>query len=447
MAQRFTGTILTDNGKKLDGARVVLKLNGTIIQKTITDKNGTFNITTSNDIDPSGATIIISKENYILYSISNPQPTGLYIPPRTLINPIYGGSINLNNSFDAGKYLISSLKSKDQEILYWELFNIQEFIKENPDNYEIVIVASESKVPNYDREEFLADGVTPNPNWAGPTNTFKTPELSAKTLSEKRYNSLKTYIENFFKEKSSTPPSVKSNIIVSGPDYKSGVDDINNFKQYQYVRLEARLITANCKTQQISDQSKSIDLPLIKPPGATRIILDAKEYPDRFGINKKLNNFYTLNASTPGGVEAWGFIVYLNLLLFGEYTLKNDTDLIKTKININTVRTALQKDSIVNREIRAQLLGFIYYFEGRLKGQETAESIRKSLLNDPIETIITRIFELIDTTNMYVISIKKENTIIRLDNIGDNESFILSINAGNIVEQSVFDFKICNDAQ
>ena len=38
--------VITDNGKKLDGARVVLKLNGTIIQKTITDKNGTFNITT-----------------------------------------------------------------------------------------------------------------------------------------------------------------------------------------------------------------------------------------------------------------------------------------------------------------------------------------------------------------------------------------------------------------
>ena len=257
-----------------------------LYKKLITDKNGTFNITTSNDIDPSGATIIISKENYILYSISNPQPTGLYAPPRTLINPIYGGSINLNNSFDAGKYLISSLKSKDQEILYWELFNIQEFIKENPGNYEIVIVASESQVPNYDREEFLENGDI-NPNWAGPPNTFKTPELIAKTLSEKRSNSLKSYINNFFKEKGLTPPNITSDVRVGNLEYKKG-DDIKNFIPDQYVRLEARLITVNCKTQQISDQSKSIDLSLIKPPGATRIILDAKEYPDRFGINKNL---------------------------------------------------------------------------------------------------------------------------------------------------------------
>jgi len=48
MAQRFTGTIYTNNGKKLDGARVVLK-SGSFSQKTTTDINGTFNILTPND--------------------------------------------------------------------------------------------------------------------------------------------------------------------------------------------------------------------------------------------------------------------------------------------------------------------------------------------------------------------------------------------------------------
>ena len=52
--------------------------------------------------------------------------------------------------FNTGKYLITSLNPKIQEQLYWELFNVLEFIKENPDNYNITIEASESTITNYD---------------------------------------------------------------------------------------------------------------------------------------------------------------------------------------------------------------------------------------------------------------------------------------------------------
>ena len=464
MAQRFTGTIYTNDGKKLDGARVVLKLNGTIIQKTITDKNGTFNITTSNDIDPSGATIIVSKENYILYSISNPQPTGTYFPPRTIINPVYGGLIDLKNSFDAGKYLISSLNPKDQERLYWELFNVQEFVKNNQgpildtpgtprtSNYEIVIVASESQVPNYDREEFLENGDI-NTNWAGPpnTNTFKTPELIAKTLSEKRSNSLKTYINNFFKENGLTPPNITSDIrvgdLVYNPDDKK--QDIKNFIPDQYVRLEARLITATCQYTEISENLKSTNLTLIKPPNSTTLTVDAKYFPDRFGINGKLNNYYTINYDVPF-IDAWGFIVYLKLLLFDQYILKNDNDLIKTKVDIKKVQEIFNRLSIENGsiEIKGQLLEFIYIWEARAKGETKAKAQKDILKNDTLEEIFNYfLFDLenFDKDNMYIILIKRENTAIKLDNIGNNESFILNASAGNIVEQSVFEFKICNN--
>jgi hypothetical protein len=459
MAQRFTGTIYTSGGKKLDGARVVLK-SGSFSQGTTTDKNGTFNILTPNDIASSGSIITVSKENYILYSISNPQPTGLYSPPRTLINPIYGGLINLSNTFEAGKYLISSLNPKDQERLYWELFNIQEFVKNNQgpildtigtsrtSNYEIVIVASESQVPNYDREEFLENGDI-NTNWAGPpnTNTFKTPELIAKTLSEKRSNSLKTYINNFFKENGLTPPNITSDIRVGDLVYKEG-DDIKNFIPDQYVRLEARLITATCEYTEISENLKSVDLTLIKPPNSTTITINAKEFPDRFGINKKLNNYYTINSSV-SFIDAWGFIVYLKLLLFDQYILKNDNDLIKTKVDIKKVQEIFNRLSIEDSaDIKGQLLGFINIWESRKKGKTKANENQKILENDTIEEILNYLLfdlENFDTTDMYIILIKRENTVIKLDNIGNNESFILNASAGNIVEQSVFEFKICNN--
>ncbi len=459
MSQRFTGTIFTNNGKKLDGARVVLK-SGSFSQKTTTDINGTFNILTPNDINPSGSTITVSKENYILYSISNPQPTGAYFPPRTLINPVYGGLIDLKNSFDAGKYLISSLNPKDQERLYWELFNVQEFVKNNQgpildatgtprtSNYEIVIVASESQVPNYDREEFLENGDI-NPNWAGPpnTNTFKTPELIAKTLSEKRSNSLKTYINNFFKENGLTPPNIVSDIRVGEIKYTQG-DDIKNFIPDQYVRLEARLITATCEYTETSENLKSVDLTLIKPPNSTTITINAKEFPDRFGINKKLNNYYTINSSV-SFIDAWGFIVYLKLLLFDQYILKNDNDLIKTKVDIKKVQEIFNRLSIEDgADIKGQLLGFIYIWEARAKGKTKADENQKILENDTTEEILNYLFfdlENFDTNNMYIILIKRENTVIKLDNIGNNESFILNASAGNIVEQSVFEFKICNN--
>jgi hypothetical protein len=463
MAQRFTGTIYTSGGKKLDGAKVVLK-SGSFSQGTTTDKNGTFNILTPNDIAPSGSIITISKENYILYSISNPQPTGAYFPPRTQIDPTYGGIINLSNTFEAGKYLISSLNPKDQERLYWELFNIQEFVKANSNNYELVIVASESQVPNYDREEFLENGDI-NTNWAGPsnTNTFKTPELIAKKLSEKRSNSLKTYINNFFKENELSFPNITSDVRVGDLVYNQG-DDIKNFIPDQYVRLEARLAVVNCAPQTKSDIKRSIDLTLIKPPGATRVILDAKEFPDRFGVNVgnknksgeviKANPYYSLNPSVPGGVEAWGFITYLSLLLFNKYILKNDKDLIKTKVTPSQIRTIMESNDIkgISTLIKEQLEGFIYLFEANLQGETTASAIKSSIGSIP-EALDWIFFKgpsfnrNFDTTDMYIIQIKKEYSIIRLDDIGVNQSFILNSTAGNVVRQSIFDFKICNDTQ
>jgi len=117
MPNRFSGKLLDDNGKALEGVKVVLK-SGVISQNTITNKEGVFNINTPDNVNPKDTTITFTKDNFTLYKIKNPQPTGAYTPLQPQIDPLYGGLLNLKGGFTSGKYLISSLNSKIQEQLY-----------------------------------------------------------------------------------------------------------------------------------------------------------------------------------------------------------------------------------------------------------------------------------------------------------------------------------------
>jgi hypothetical protein len=126
MPNRFSGKLLDANGKAIDGVKIVLK-SGTLTQKTLTDKTGTFNITTPSDINSSDTTLTFSKNGLTLYKIKNPQPTGTYTPSEPIIDSINGGELNLKGGFAVGKYLITSLSSNIQEQLYWELFNVLGF--------------------------------------------------------------------------------------------------------------------------------------------------------------------------------------------------------------------------------------------------------------------------------------------------------------------------------
>jgi hypothetical protein len=423
MANRFSGKLVGEDGKVLDGVKIVLT-SGTITQQTLTDKTGTFNIITPSDIDPKNTTLTFSKDNLTLYKIKNPQPTGAYIPSRPQIDPIYGGLLNLKGGFEAGKYLITSLNPKIQEQLYWELFNVLEFIKENPNNYNITIVASESTITNYDREQFLEDGVTPNPNWAGPTGTFNTPSLFPKALSDKRYQSLKKYIENFFKENGSQIPTIKSNILVGG-----------NKESDQYIRLEAQLVTVNCKTKTVQEKIQG-DKTLIKPQGATKITLDAFQYPDRFGINGKYVDYYTQNPNTKGSVMSWEFIVYLSL--YGT-ALLNDNTIVQKQFSTEELKKMLLVDVVLNNDIKLQLIEFI---NKRLpiKDPDLANRDNKLIID-----LATQYSVGSQSPIVYGFPIKRENTVISLTNIGVNQSFILNQRSGVINEDSIYSFNICDN--
>jgi len=440
--QRFTGQIVDENGKNLEGATVTLN-GGDITKKTTTNKNGYYTIIVPNNVDPTKTTLTYSKSGLTLKTIKNPQPTSTFTPSQeSQIDDLYGGRLNLNNSFTSGKYLITSLTDQDRNNLDFELFHLKEFIKSNPGNYSITIKASESKVPNYDREEFLEDG-SPNPNWAGPEGEFR-PEgrLEAKILSNKRFNSLKKYIEDSFKEEGLDTPIVKSEIIISGLDYDPTIPK-EKYKQYQYVNLNASLVQVNCKTRTIKADKFSADKILYKPPKAIKITLDAFAVPDRFGINGKLQDYYTQNVSAPGNLLTWEFIVYLSI--YGT-SLINDDTIKKTLVLKKDVRASLLADLDLNvPRVKVEITQFIYNRILSRFGKEGADEWLSTASRKSSDELINNLFEYVDANVIdytFKYPIKRENTVLSLNEVG--ESFTLNQRKGAVISPSEYSFNMCD---
>jgi hypothetical protein len=442
--QRFSGQVFDENGKNLEGATVTLS-GENINKKTTTNKNGYYTIIVPNNVDSTKTNLTYAKEGSTLKSIKNPQPTSTYTPSEeSKIDNIYGGNLNLNNSFDSGKYLISSLKTQDRDILDFELFSLKEFIKNNPGNYNIFIKASESKVPNNDREEFLEDGSL-NENWAGPEGEFRPKgKLIPKALSEKRLNSLKKYIEDSFKEEGIPTPTITSEVIISGPNYNPDnvpKEDLKkyqeSFKQYQYTTLNASLLQVNCTTREVNRGKKfEGDKILYKPPGATKITLDAFQFPDRFGINGKYLDYYTQSPNTVGSVASWEFIVYLSLF---NTSLLNDDTITRKEFNPTVLKTQLLADMLINGNIKLELLAFI-------KKSGGVGSTDTNLKNEKDQLIIDLAIQNSVGARppvIYGYPIKRENTVISLTNIG--ESFTLNQRKGVIDAPSIYSFNICDN--
>jgi hypothetical protein len=460
--QRFTGQIVDGNGKNLEGAKVTL--NGeNITKKTTTNKNGYYTIIVPNDIDSTKTTLTYSKEGLTLKTIKNPQPTSTFIPPlQSQIDDFYGGKLNLNNSFTSGKYLITSLTEQDINNLDFELFHLKEFIKTNPKNYNIYIVASESRIPNYDREEFLEDG-SPNDKWAGPEGEFRSEgKLQSKELSIKRFNSLKKYIEDSFKEEGLDIPTISSKYLIGTEEYnpptlKSNatpeeikeherklVEYKNKFVKDQYVNLNVTLVQASCKTRSVDlGDKKSTDTLLLKPPLATKITLDAFAVPDRFGINGKFQDYYTQNPSAPGNLLTWEFIVYLSI--YGTPLINDDT-IKKTLVLKSDVRKSLQTDldSDVPR-VKVEITQFIYNRIASRFGDSGANTWASTINRKSNSEILDDLFTYVDANVVdytFKYPVKRENTVFSLNEI--SESFTLNQRKGAIISPSVYSFNMCD---
>jgi hypothetical protein len=119
---------------------------------------------------------------------------------------------------------------------------IKEFLKSAPTNQvvEVVLSASESKVPNRDGElpktELQKDG------------TKKHPKLELKVLSQYRYKSIEEYLKGVFEKMVSDkiitkiPEFVKSDVVIGGPEWSTSKGaDHSDYTKHQYLNAVIKL--------------------------------------------------------------------------------------------------------------------------------------------------------------------------------------------------------------
>jgi hypothetical protein len=379
----FSGTVFTDDGKKLAGATVNLSSPNTPNKTTTTDNNGNWSINVESSINNKDTTISISKNGYDFKSIPNPQPTGEYILPPPQISVLTGGTLNLSGGFDAGKYLVTSLNNEDKNTLDQELYNIKLFIENNPGNYTITILSSESKLTNFDREE---------------TSSTNNDSVPPRWLSTQRQNNLEKYILDYLSLNGTLRPDIiKPNPLIQGPENGRFPPDSPEYKKYQYIKLEARLIRPRCSWVEVTGSLRG-DKTISKPSDyVTRITLDAAVAPDRFGINGVYNNYYSQSPTAPGSLESWQFMAYIGStfgrgrniepFIIDRTILKNslltDYNLVPTiKDNIN--KYALEK-RITNYASTEKLIENVIDYAGNYGKRIVREETNFPIANIPLD--------------------------------------------------------------
>jgi len=197
MPNRFEGQVLDTNGQKLKDVKVTITGPGIISNNSITtDENGRWTISLAVSLDPKDVTVRFSKSGLEAKQVTNPQPTEIL---NGYIDPVKGGTLDLQGLYKSGTYLVDSLSNESKEVINQELEDLFEFIKNNPGNAKITITSSESQVTNADNE--TGDGVD-------RTDEFKrTPGSLAKARAE----ALQKYVNDFLNKKYIENPNIKVN--------------------------------------------------------------------------------------------------------------------------------------------------------------------------------------------------------------------------------------------
>jgi hypothetical protein len=465
MANLYTGKLIGNDGKALPETKITLK-SGDFTQSSITDKNGDFKIIAPDSIDTQNTTLTFSKDKYTLYSIKNPQLTGDFDIIDSVINPLLGGRLKLQGQFDSGKYIFSSLSPSVQEKLNWELYNTVLFISNYPGNHNVIITASESQVPNYDREEFLENGEI-NSKWAGPEGERRPDgKLEAGKLSELRASNLKKYVENAFTLYGKPIPPDKGSLTIT-TDTKIGKTafisgSLANDPKYlaeQYVEIQVVFKQPPCVPITIQEEKGGFGKikTIQKPPGSKTITIDAFQYPDRFGIDNNLLRYYIQNPTTEGNIKSWRFIVYL-----GNYSSipKPDNTLDKPELILKEdLRKILLEDykiKIINAEnketthpdiirIKSQLREFVIRQRKATKGEfdNTSDVDILNWLFGGTDSLGRYIESIVNPGSeyTYLYPLKRENIILDLPN---KEMFDLNQNVGSVTQNSIYSINMCN---
>lgn len=136
--------------------------------------------------------------------------------------------LDFNTTFKSGRYTFSKENLQD---LAQKFESISQFIKQHPNaNFKINVVASESKVPNYDLEQ--------------SSPTFKQ-KLNSGELANKRAEAIRIALSTF--ENNLRSEGIKfgkmqiqtPQTLIGGPEWGKG-ENINDpkFVQHQYVKIE-----------------------------------------------------------------------------------------------------------------------------------------------------------------------------------------------------------------
>lgn len=234
----FQGQLKDSNSKVLSGVTVTAysTVNGvdTVLGSTTTDSNGRYKLVVRSNIDTL-------KDNYKVTFTKNGLETKVITKPnqsstiKGYIDPVTGGTLDLQGYYPSGKYKISSLLSEQQSVINHELEDMLTFIKSNPDSVTIKISASESLPTNYDREE-------------GSPNNGK--QLAKGQLAMLRAKNLEEYITSFLERKKSEDPSnnftytiLPITTQIGVEKYNSSVDDPKDEKytKEQWIRVDVEV--------------------------------------------------------------------------------------------------------------------------------------------------------------------------------------------------------------
>ena len=487
-SNKYNGIVRSSTGAPLEGVDVKIRYTDSsgqsILQPTKTAKDGTWNASLPNGIDSSQVTITFVKKGYSSFTIKNPKISDTFQFPPPAVDKYRGGTLNFAGGFDAGKYLITSLSSYDQGLLDYNLASALEFVnfyeKEKKtgqtENYaQIKIVASESTLSNTDLEPSSSNG-TANPDYEK--------SLNREVLSIRRADNLIKYIKKYFTDSGTSAPDVKKAILVGEPDPKEypkpnpfpkrGTPEyskaIEPYLPYQYVQVQALLTGPPCAEIPF-DGSQYGSLGFTKPPGTKKIELYALNFADRFGFSitegfKSATFDSVFHQDEVGGsLLSWGFMAYLKLGRFPNPPFPGQTDgtigdkSYRTLVAGKDVYNSLLADWFVQNDgttdpTKPGLIGREIYNWNKARYDQN----RKVYTVDP-KNAKENINIMFDDPNLYRFpfagddgkttnkyysyKIVRGPRIYDISDIPDFGTFYIHYQAGNLIEPSVFKYKLC----
>jgi hypothetical protein len=488
-SNKYNGVVRSNTGAPLEGVDVKIRYTNSsgqsILQPTKTAKDGTWNASLPNGIDPSQVTITFVKKGYSSFTIKNPKISDTFQFPPPAVDKYRGGTLNFAGGFDAGKYLISSLSSYDQSLLDYNLASALEFVnfyekQKKPgqtENYaQIKIVASESTLSNTDLEPSSSNGAA-NPDYEKP--------LPSKSLSDKRADNLIKYIKKYFTDNGTPAPNVRKDIKIGEPDPKTykkpnpfpkrGTPEydkaIQPYLPYQYVRVQALLTGPPCAEIPF-DGSQFGSLGFTKPPGTKKIELYALNFADRFGFSLTEGSTGATFDSvfhqdeTGGSLLSWGFMAYLKLGRIpnppfpGQDSVTISNKPYRKIVTGKEVYNSLLADWFVQKDGTIDpnnpgLIGREIYnwnkirYESSGKAYQVPPKDAKANIDFMFEdSRLSRLGTIIDaegtqTNQFYSYTIIRGPRTYDISDIPDFGTFYIHYQAGNLIEPSVFRYKLC----